>query len=325
MIKAGIIGAAGYTAGELIRILIQHPEVTISYAHSNSNAGNPVSDVHKDLLGETNLIFTQDISYKVDVLFLCMGHGKSVEFLSKNDVPNSVKIIDLSTDFRHKANAKHNGRTFIYGLPELNKTAIQKAKNIANPGCFATCLQLGLLPLAAAGLLQDDIHINAITGSTGAGQSPSATSHFSWRNNNISIYKAFNHQHLKEITESVTQLQNNFDKAINFLPVRGNFTRGIFASIYTNTSIPLEEIQAIYSDFYEDAPFIHITDRSISLKEVVNSNKGVISIEKHGEKVLITSIIDNLLKGASGQAVQNMNLIFGLPETMSLGLKTVSF
>jgi len=321
-IKVGVIGGAGYTAGELIRILINHPNVEISFVHSTSNAGNPITDVHSGLIGETNLVFTSELPLQdVDALFLCSAHGDSKKFLDNNHVPESIKIIDLSTDYRGKS-PNHD---FIYGLPELNREEIRTATRIANPGCFATAIQLAIFPLAAAGLLTDEIHVNAITGSTGAGVKPSDTSHFSWRNNNISIYKAFGHQHLEEIGQSLRQLQPGFRKAVNFIPVRGNFARGIFATTYTHSSISLEEAKKLYTDFYKDSAFTFVTDKNPDLKQVVNTNKGLVYLEKHGDKLLIVSMIDNLLKGASGQAVQNMNLMFGLEEKAGLGLKSIGF
>ena len=321
-IKVGVVGGAGYTAGELLRILVNHPNVEIAFVHSNSNAGNPITDVHSGLIGETDLVFTSELSFdKVDALFLCSAHGDSKKFMDENNVPAHIKIIDLSTDYREKR-ADHD---FVYGLPELNASEIRKAQHVANPGCFATCIQLGLLPLAAAGMLTDDIHVNAITGSTGAGVKPSATSHFSWRNNNISIYKAFNHQHLQEISQSLRQLQNNFHAAVNFIPVRGNFARGIYATIYTKSNLNIEEAKSLYKDFYKDAAFTFVVDKNPDMKQVVNTNKGIVYLEKHGDKLLIVSMIDNLLKGASGQAVQNMNLMFGLDEKAGLGLKSIGF
>ena len=321
-IKVGVVGGAGYTAGELLRILVNHPNVEIAFVHSNSNAGNPITDVHSGLIGETNLIFTSEFLFdKVDALFLCSAHGDSKKFMDENNVPAHIKIIDLSTDYREKR-ADHD---FVYGLPELNASEIRKAQHVANPGCFATCIQLGLLPLAAAGMLTDDIHVNAITGSTGAGVKPSATSHFSWRNNNISIYKAFNHQHLQEISQSLRQLQNNFHAAVNFIPVRGNFARGIYATIYTKCNLTLDEAKSLYKDFYKDAAFTFVVDKNPDMKQVVNTNKAIVYLEKHGDKLLIVSMIDNLFKGASGQAVQNMNLMFGLDEKAGLGLKSIGF
>lgn len=322
MIKAGIIGGAGYTAGELIRILINHPLVDLIFVNSTSNAGNKLTDVHSGLLGDTDMSFTDQLLYeKIDVLFFCTAHGDTKKFLEANEVPSSLKIIDLSTDYRKKS----TDHTFIYGLPELNKTEIQKATRIANPGCFATAIQLALLPLAKAQLLNTDIHVNAITGSTGAGVKPGATSHFSWRENNISIYKPFEHQHLSEIRQSLSQLQPNFKADINFIPVRGNFTRGIFASIYLNYEGSEEEARQLFSTYYKDSKFVIITDKNPDLKQVVNTNKCVLFVQKHDSKLLILSCIDNLLKGASGQAVHNMNLIFNLPEKEGLNLKASAF
>lgn len=322
MIKAGIIGGAGYTAGELIRILLNHPQVELVFVNSTSNAGNKLTDVHGGLLGETDMSFTDQLPYdKIDVLFFCTAHGDTKKFLDANDIPNHLKIIDLSTDYRHKA----VGNKFIYGLPELNKEEIKQSSYVANPGCFATAIQLGLLPLAKANKLTSEIHVNAITGSTGAGVKPSATSHFSWRENNISVYKAFEHQHLMEIKQSLNQLQVNFNGDINFIPVRGNFTRGIFVSTYLNYDGTIEDAEKLYKDYYKDSPFTIISDKNIDLKQVVNTNKCVLHLEKHGNKLLILSCIDNLVKGASGQAVHNMNLIFGLEETIGLNLKASAF
>lgn len=322
MIKAGIIGGAGYTAGELIRILLNHPQVELVFVNSTSNAGNKLTDVHGGLLGETDMSFTDQLPYdKIDVLFFCTAHGDTKKFLDANDIPDHLKIIDLSTDYRHKA----VGNKFVYGLPELNKEEIKQSFYVANPGCFATAIQLGLLPLAKANMIISEIHVNAITGSTGAGVKPSATSHFSWRENNISVYKAFEHQHLTEIKESLNQLQENFNGDINFIPVRGNFTRGIFVSTYLNYDGTIEDAQKLYKDYYKDSPFTIISDKNIDLKQVVNTNKCVLHLEKHGNKLLILSCIDNLVKGASGQAVHNMNLIFGLEETVGLNLKASAF
>lgn len=321
-IKVGIIGGAGYTGGEMIRILINHPSVQIKFVHSNSNAGNLVSSVHTDLLGDTDLRFTDELSNDVDVLFLCVGHGFAKKFLDENKIDDSVKIIDLSQDFRLKANADDR---WVYGLPELNREKIKAASYIANPGCFATCIQLGLLPLAANGLLKSEVHLNATTGSTGAGQGLSATSHFSWRNNNLSVYKAFDHQHLNEIGESLMQLDPTFDEVLNFIPQRGDFTRGILAAMYLESELTAEEAQKIYEDYYESHVFTHVSKKNIDLKQVVNTNKALIHVEKHGTKLFIVSIVDNLLKGASGQAVQNMNLIFGLEEGTGLRLKASAF
>ncbi len=332
MIKAGIIGGAGYTGGEMLRILINHPNVEIAFVNSTSNAGNLISDVHTDLLGDTDLRFTSELPQDIDVLFLCVGHGDAKKFLAAHSINESIKIIDLSQDFRLKANATPHiprptphPRNFTYGLPELNRETIKSASNIANPGCFATCIQLGLLPLAAKGLLKNEVHINATTGSTGAGQSLSTTSHFSWRNNNLSVYKAFEHQHLNEIGESLQQLDLNFNQELNFVPQRGDFTRGILAAMYTESDLSLEEAQGLYNDYYSSHPFTHVSKKNIDLKQVVNTNKALIHIEKHGSKLFIVSVIDNLLKGASGQAVQNMNLMFGLEERQGLNLKATAF
>lgn len=321
-IKVGIAGAAGYTAGELIRIILNHPQAEIVFAQSESNAGNPVAQVHDDLLGETDIIFTKNGELKsVDVVFLCMGHGKSKLFMQNNNIPDNIKIIDLSTDFRKK-NAEHN---FTYGLPELNKEAICKADFVANPGCFATGIQLALLPLAAAQLLTSEVHVQAITGSTGAGQKPAETTHFSWRNNNLSAYKIFEHQHEIEILQSIKQLQSGFDAGFNFVPIRGNHARGIFTTAYTKFEGSLNDAQKLYADFYKNQPFVVISEENISMKQVVNTNKALLYLEKHDDKLIIISCIDNLLKGASGQAVQNMNLMFGIDERAGLNLKTVAF
>lgn len=334
MIKVGIAGAAGYTGGELLRILVHHPKVDIVFAHSKSSAGQPLYKVHQDLLGDTDLVFASEFNSNIDVLFLCLGHGDAVKFMEEqqtfiNSIPN-LKVIDLSTDFRHKAKSKiqlgSKEHTFVYGLPELNKAEIQSGKyHIANPGCFATCIQLGLLPLAAAGQLKGEVHVNALTGSTGAGQKPSETTHFSWRNDNVSVYKAFDHQHLTEIGESLKQLQHSFDKAINFIPYRGDFARGIFATIYIDSELSAEAAKDIYTKYYANHPFTHVTDTNPDMKLVVNTNKCFVHVEKHGGKLMILSMIDNLLKGASGQAVQNMNLVFGLPENEGLKLKAIAF
>lgn len=322
MIKVGIIGGAGYTAGELIRLLINHPDAEIVFINSSSNAGNKITDVHGGLYGETELTFTDALPFEeVDVLFLCSAHGDSKKFLDNNNVPDNVKIIDLSTDYRMEA-PDHD---FVYGLPELNRKRIIRSNRIANPGCFATAIQLALLPLAKEQLIQSEVHINAITGSTGAGVKPSTTTHFSWRNDNISIYKAFDHQHLNEIGQTMRQLQDNFDHAINFIPVRGDFARGIFCSAYLDCNLELEEVKRLYQAFYDDHSFTFITEKAPDLKQVVNTNKCLIHLSKHGNKLLIVSVIDNLLKGASGQAVHNMNLLFGLEETVGLHLKPVAF
>lgn len=322
MIKAGIVGGAGYTGGEMLRLLVNHPAVEISFVHSNSNEGNLISDVHTDLLGDTDLRFTGELSSDIDVLFLCVGHGDAKKFLTANPIAAGIKIVDLSQDFRLKANA---GSDWVYGLPELNRERIKDASYIANPGCFATCIQLALLPLAAKGLIKAEVHINATTGSTGAGQSLSTTSHFSWRNNNLSIYKAFDHQHLNEIGESLSQLSPGFSEVLNFIPQRGDFTRGILAAVYLESELSAEEGQELYESYYADHAFTHVSKKNIDLKQVVNTNKGLVHVEKHGDKLFIISIIDNLLKGASGQAVQNMNLMFGLPESEGLRLKAAAF
>lgn len=319
-IKVGIIGGAGYTGGELLRILIYHPFAEVVFVNSQSQAGKPVYSTHTDLLGDTSLMFTDLLPFnEVDVIFLCSGHGQSAKFLTDNDVPSSVKIIDLSTDFRDESNG------FVYGLPELNRERIKLASKIANPGCFATSIQLTLLPLAAQGLLSSEIHVSAITGSTGAGQALSGSTHFSWRSSNMSIYKAFNHQHLAEIGQSLRQLQSGFEKDINFIPYRGNFTRGIMANVYLDYGGSLEEAIEIFGKYYAEHPYCTISKVPIDLKQVVNTNKCIIELQKHGNKLLVTSIIDNLVKGASGQAVQNMNIAFGLPEKSGLNLKSVGF
>lgn len=324
-IKVGIIGAAGYTGGELIRLLVNHPNAEIVFAQSSSNAGNPIASVHTDLLGETDQLFSAEHNEDIDVLFLCGGHGAAHKFLNDFDVTPNIAIIDLSHDFRLKAKNAIKGRNFVYGLPELNREAIKQSKNIANPGCFATVIQLALLPLAQSKLLNEDVHVNAITGSTGAGQSLSETSHFSWRNNNISTYKVFTHQHLGEITESIKQLQTNFAHDILFIPQRGNFTRGIFATAYTKFDGTLDEAITLYKTFYASHLFVQISETPIDLKQVVNTNRCFLHLEKIGDNLVVTSAIDNLLKGASGQAVQNMNLIFGLPENTGLKLKATAF
>ncbi len=321
-ISVGIVGGAGYTAGELIRILRNHPQAEIQFVHSTSNAGHPLYAVHRDLLGDTELKFTDTIS-DVDVIFLCLGHGLSAEFLDKNPISEQTKIIDLSNDFRIQSSYKD--RMFVYGLPEIFRDDIRNAKNIANPGCFATAIQLALLPLAQKRLLNQDVHVNAITGSTGAGRGSSDTTHFSYRENNISIYKAFTHQHLGEIRKTLTTAQNGQSANIHFIPMRGDFTRGIFATLYTPCDLSKDELTTLYAQYYETHPFTHISEQAISMKEVVNTNKCVLHIDKHGDYVLITSVIDNLLKGASGQAVQNLNLMFGLPETEGLNLKSIVF
>ena len=324
MIKAGIIGGSGYTGGELIRILLNHPEVDIDFVFSTTRAGKPISSAHPDLLGVSELAFTGESNLKVDVVFLCLGHGNSSKFLSENEFSANTKIIDLSNEFRLENDAEFQGKQFVYGLPELQKEEIVKANHIANPGCFATAIQLALLPLAKQGSLSQEVHVNAMTGSTGAGVGLSPTSHFSWRNNNISWYKPFTHQHLGEIGESLKSFGNEVGK-LRFLPNRGNFTRGILATAYTSYGGSLEEAKALYKDFYQDALFTHMTDEPIHLKQVVNTNQCHIHLHQHEDVLLITSAIDNLLKGASGQAVQNMNLMFGLKEDLGLQLKAGVF
>lgn len=322
-IKAGIVGGAGYTGGELIRLLIHHPYVAVSFIHSRSNAGSSVYAVHQDLIGETDLKFTGELSDDIDVLFLCAGHGEAKIFLEENKITDKIKVIDLSQDFRLIQNSKFETRNFVYGLPELNKEEIKSAFNIANPGCFATSIQLGLLPLAKAGILQE-VHTTGITGSTGAGQSLSSTSHFSWRANNIQAYKTLSHQHLKEISQSLIQLGSKSPE-INFVPWRGDFTRGIFISSTLTCEWELPQLVELYSEFYADHPFTILSQEEIFLKQVVNTNKCVIQLEKVGTKFVVHSAIDNLLKGASGQAVQNMNLMFGIDECAGLNLKAIGF
>lgn len=321
MIKAGIIGGAGYTAGELIRILLNHPDVELIWVNSNSNAGNPVSSVHQGLIGDTDLIFISSTPFnEVDVIFFCTPHGESKKFIESHDIPEDLKIVDLSQDFRLEGD-----HDFIYGLPEVNRKYIIRGKRVANPGCFATAIQLALLPLAKNLLLNSDINITAITGSTGAGVKPGATSHFSWRNDNISVYKPFKHQHLAEIKQTLKSLQNSFNSEINLIPMRGCFSRGIFVAAYLDCPIALDEIKKLYEDYYDDHRFTFISDKMPDLKDVVNTNKCIIHLEKEGNKLLIISVIDNLLKGASGQAVHNMNLLFGLHERVGLQLKASAF
>lgn len=321
MIKVGIVGGAGYTAGELLRILASHPQTVLSFVHSSSNAGNAIHTVHKDLIGDLEGAFTDQLNFDIDILFICSGHGKSRDFVENHCIPSAVKIIDLSNDYR----LEEDSEGFVYGLPELNVKSIKAAKRVANPGCFATAIQLAMLPLAAANNLTEDVHVNAVTGSTGAGQQPGRTTHFSQRNGNVSIYKAFNHQHLGEINQSIKQLQNNYEGQIKFLPVRGNFTKGIFASLYTKSSLPEKEVVNVYREYYSDAPFVHVLDEAPDLKLVVNTNKCLLHVEKHDDTVLVTSVIDNLIKGASGQAVQNMNLMFGFDQKEGLNLKSSGF
>ncbi len=324
-IKAGIVGGAGYTGGELIRILLNHPAVEIVFVHSKSNATKFLYQVHQDLQGDTEIKFSAALNQKIDVLFLCVGHGEATKFLKENKIDDKIKIIDLSQDFR--LGDTSGKRKFIYGLPELNKALIKKANNIANPGCFATAIQLGLLPLAKAGLLKE-IHTTGITGSTGAGQGLSATSHFSWRANNIQAYKTLSHQHLAEIGQSINSLQSNSplgDGGLNFIPWRGDFTRGIFISSQIKCALSLDEVSQLFKKYYAAHPFIVLSEEPIFLKQVVNTNKCFIQLEKVGGKLVAHSVIDNLLKGASGQAVQNMNLMFGLEEMAGLKLKAIGF
>lgn len=336
-IKVGVIGSAGYTGGELLRILINHPHAEIVYAHSLSNAGNKVYEVHNDLFGDTELIFSADFHSNIDVVFLCVGHGDAKKFLAANRFEDSVKIIDLSQDFRLRENQNYQGKSFIYGLPELNREEIRRANYIANPGCFATTIQLALLPLASEGLLSGQVHVHATTGSTGAGQKPAGTTHFSWRNNNLSVYQAFVHRHLQEISESLEQLQPGFlpeqggtlleraGQKVNFIPQRGDFARGIFGAIYVASDLNLKTAFDLYQSYYEQHPFTHVSGHEIDLKQVVNTNKALLQLQKQGDKLLILSATDNLIKGASGQAVQNMNLMFGIDETAALRLKPVAF
>ncbi|WP_421829012.1 N-acetyl-gamma-glutamyl-phosphate reductase [Larkinella sp.] len=324
-LRIGIIGGAGYTGGELLRILINHPNAEIAFVHSKSQAGKPVYNTHTDLLGDTDLTFSGDDTRDLvkqdglSVIFLCSGHGESAKFLAENPIPETLKVIDLSTDFRDQSNG------FVYGLPELQRERIQSATKIANPGCFATSIQLALLPLAQAGLLTEAVQVSAITGSTGAGQSLSPTTHFTWRNNNVSIYKAFTHQHLTEIRQSLNALQPGFDQPIHFVPYRGDFTRGIMANVYTPFAGSLDEARQLFDTYYHAHPFTHISNTPVDVKQVVNTNKCLIHLEKHDGQLLISSVIDNLTKGASGHAVQNMNLLFGLPEDTGLRLKAVAF
>ncbi len=320
-IRIGIVGGAGYTAGELIRILLYHPNAELKYIQSSSNNGQPVTSIHRDLFGETDLKFSEIDLDQVDLLFLCSGHGKSLEYMAETPIPKHVKIIDMSHDFR----LKRAGNSFVYGLPELNRNEIQSASHVANPGCFATGIQLALLPLAANGLIYDDLHVNSITGSTGAGQAPTKTSHFSWRDNNLSVYKAFEHQHLGEICESLEQLQPGLNHSLHFIPVRGNHTRGIFTMAYTRFTGSPDDAKKVYSAYYQSHPFVHLSDENPDMKQVVNTNKCLLYLEKHGDQLMIISCIDNLLKGASGQAVQNMNLMCGLDERTGLNLKANAF
>ena len=322
MIKVGIPGAAGYTGGELIRVLLQHPEAEIVFANSESNAGNKVYDVHEGLLGDTEMTFTSEMPFdKVDVVFFCFGHGKSEAFLKEHTIPENVKIIDLAQDFRI-ASPEHD---YVYGLPETHREAVKNCNHLANPGCFATCIQLALLPALKAGMISGDIHVNGITGSTGAGQKPGATTHYSWRNDNISVYKTFRHQHLLEINQTIQELQPGYDGRVLFIPQRGCFARGIYVTAYAKCDASIEEVQQVYADYYADAAFTHFTTKSPDMKQVVNTNKAVVYVEKYEDQLLMISCIDNLLKGAVGQAVQNMNLMFGLDERCGLMLKASAF
>ena len=343
MIRVGILGAAGYTGGELIRVLLGHPEAEIVFANSESNAGNPVGDVHEGLVGETDLCFTSEMPFdQVDVVFFCFGHGKSEAFLKEHEIPENVKIIDLAQDFRisplptssegegtrvngtHSSGEDRVGR-FVYGLPETHRETIRGCQRLANPGCFATCIQLAMLPALKSGIISGDIHVNGITGSTGAGQKPGATTHFSWRNDNISVYKTFTHQHLLEINQTVQELQPGYEGRVLFIPQRGCFTRGIFVTAYAKCDLPLEQVQQLYADYYKDAAFTHFVTKSPDMKQVVNTNKALVYVEKYEDQLLMISCIDNLLKGAVGQAVQNMNLMFGLDEHEGLQLKASAF
>jgi N-acetyl-gamma-glutamyl-phosphate reductase len=321
-IKVGIVGGAGYTGGEMLRLLVNHPHISINFVHSRSNAGNALYDVHPDLVGDTELKFTDSLQQDVDVVFLCLGHGESKKFLQENPLNDSIRVIDLSHDFRLGDTVP--GRSFVYGLPELNRDQIKQAKNIANPGCFATTIELGLLPLAKAGLLTE-VFTTGITGSTGAGQKLQDTTHFTWRANNISAYKTLTHQHLNEINQSLTQLQSSYKGALNFVPWRGDFTRGIFVSSVVTTGKSLDELKMLFKEYYNSHPFTHVIDETLDLKQVVNTNKCLIGLEKEGDKLVVHSAIDNLLKGASGQAVQNMNLMMGVEETTGLKLKSIGF
>ena len=321
MVRVGILGAAGYTGGELIRLLINHPQAEIVFANSESNAGNRICDVHEGLMGETDMRFTAEMPFgEVDVVFFCFGHGKSRAFLQEHTIPSHVRIIDLAQDFRIAG--EHD---YVYGLPETHRQEISTCMHLANPGCFATCIQLGLLPALKAGIISGAIHTNGITGSTGAGQKPGATTHFSWRNDNISIYKTFTHQHLHEINQTIHELQPQYDGQMFFIPQRGCFTRGIFVTSYARCNTPIEEVKAIYEDYYRDAAFTHVVSTSPDMKQVVNTNKALVYVERYADQLLMVSCIDNLLKGAVGQAVENMNLMFGLPEDTGLRLKASAF
>ncbi len=325
MIRVGVVGAAGYVGGEICRLLLLHPDVEFVFAQSSSSAGEPLYSVHEDLFGGCDMLFSDSIDPSVDVVFLCSGHGKSLSFLESNALPKECVVIDLGNDFRLKADAVNAGREFAYGLSDYFGVDVDRCRNVANPGCFATAIQLAVLPLAAAEALSDDIHITAITGSTGAGQKPSATTHFSWRANNLSTYKTFTHQHLGEIGESVTRLQPTFNSSINFVPYRGDFPRGIIATVHTKCSLSIEEAIEIYEKRYEASPFTYVSKKPINLKQVVNTNKSLLYVEKHGDYLLVTSVIDNLLRGAAGQAIENMNRIFSLPLDRGLKLKALAF
>ncbi len=325
MIRVGVVGAAGYVGGEICRLLLLHPEVDFVFAQSSSSASQSLYTIHEDLFGETDMCFSEGVDTTVDVVFLCSGHGKSLKFLESVDLPKSCVVIDLGNDFRLKADAVSAGREFAYGLSDYFGVDVDRCHNVANPGCFATAIQLAILPLAAAEVLCDDVHITAVTGSTGAGQSPSATTHFSWRANNLSTYKTFSHQHLGEIGESVSRLQPSFNSAINFVPYRGDFPRGIIATVHTKCSLSLDEVRELYEARYAASPFTFVSPKPINLKQVVNTNKSLIYLEKHGEYLLITSVIDNLLRGAAGQAIENMNRIFSLPLSTGLKLKASAF
>jgi len=321
MIKVGILGAAGYTGGELIRLLLNHPGAEIVFAHSESNAGNPVAEVHEGLIGDTDLTFSSEMPFdQVDVVFFCFGHGKSEQFLKEHTIPAGVRIIDLAQDFRIRGN-----HDYVYGLPETHREQIRTATHTANPGCFATCIQLALLPALKGGIISGDIHVNGITGSTGAGQKPGATTHFSWRNDNISVYKTFTHQHLLEINQTIQELHKGYDGRVLFIPQRGCFARGIFVTAYARCDMPVEQVQRLYADYYRDAAFTHVVSKSPDLKQVVGTNKAVVYVEKYDDQLLAVCCIDNLLKGAVGQAVQNMNLMFGIDETAGLRLKASAF
>ncbi|MFI3278942.1 MAG: N-acetyl-gamma-glutamyl-phosphate reductase [Rikenellaceae bacterium] len=325
MIKVGVVGAAGYVGGEICRLLLLHPSVEFVFAQSSSSAGQPLYSIHEDLFGESDMLFSEGVDTSVDVVFLCSGHGKSLSFLESCQLPEECVVIDLGNDFRLKADAVSAGREFAYGLSDYFSEDVVRCRNVANPGCFATAIQLAILPLASAGILTDDIHITAVTGSTGAGQRPSSTTHFSWRANNLSTYKTFTHQHLGEIGESVCRLQPSFDSSINFVPYRGDFPRGIIATVHTKCALSLEEVTELFNSHYASSRFTTLSPKPINLKQVVNTNKSLVHVEKHGDYLLITSVIDNLLRGAAGQAIENMNRIFSLPLDAGLKLKALAF